>query len=122
MIKGRFQQKQIENVLRRYIGMSFDILPTMPKLINYLVEYVTCKTCRSPDTDLSKGDNRLWYVTCGSCGKQPNPHQMLSGVLITYQRLDPVSGSSEDGILRPSWQEKEAAGLRSTSSLLFLFT
>jgi translation initiation factor 2 subunit 2 len=34
VIKGRFQQKQIENVLRRYI-----------------VEYVTCKTCRSPDTE-----------------------------------------------------------------------
>lgn len=34
VIKGRFQQKQLENVLRRYI-----------------VEYVTCKTCRSPDTE-----------------------------------------------------------------------
>ncbi|KAF9011742.1 domain found in IF2B/IF5-domain-containing protein [Cyathus striatus] len=31
VIRGRFQQKQIENVLRRYI-----------------VEYVTCKTCKSP--------------------------------------------------------------------------
>lgn len=34
VIKGRFQQKQLENVLRRYI-----------------MEYVTCKTCRSPDTE-----------------------------------------------------------------------
>lgn len=46
VIKGRFQQKQIENVLRRYI-----------------VEYVTCKTCRSPDTELSKGENRLSFIT-----------------------------------------------------------
>ena len=51
VIKGRFQQKQIENVLRRYI-----------------VDYVTCKTCRSPSTELSKGENRLSFVTCNSCG------------------------------------------------------
>ncbi|CDR41467.1 RHTO0S06e02124g1_1 [Rhodotorula toruloides] len=50
VIKGRFQQKQIENVLRRYI-----------------VEYVTCKTCKSPDTTLTK-DNRLFFLTCSSCG------------------------------------------------------
>ncbi|GJN91418.1 hypothetical protein Rhopal_004439-T1 [Rhodotorula paludigena] len=50
VIKGRFQQKQIENVLRRYI-----------------VEYVTCKTCKSPDTTLTK-DNRLFFMTCSSCG------------------------------------------------------
>ncbi|KAL8805036.1 MAG: hypothetical protein Q9223_005437 [Gallowayella weberi] len=53
VIRGRFQQKQIENVLRRYI-----------------VEYVTCKTCRSPDTELSKGENRLYFVTCNSCGSR----------------------------------------------------
>ncbi|BGP49244.1 translation initiation factor eIF-2 beta subunit [Rhodotorula kratochvilovae] len=45
VIKGRFQQKQIENVLRRYI-----------------VEYVTCKTCKSPDTTMTK-DNRLFFMT-----------------------------------------------------------
>ncbi|GAA5961262.1 hypothetical protein JCM8115_001526 [Rhodotorula mucilaginosa] len=50
VIKGRFQQKQIENVLRRYI-----------------IEYVTCKTCKSPDTTLTK-DNRLFFMTCSSCG------------------------------------------------------
>ncbi|KAL8932646.1 MAG: hypothetical protein Q9211_006199 [Gyalolechia sp. 1 TL-2023] len=53
VIKGRFQQKQIENVLRRYI-----------------VEYVTCKTCRSPDTELNKGENRLYFVTCNSCNSR----------------------------------------------------
>ncbi|KAI5295401.1 hypothetical protein KEM52_001505 [Ascosphaera acerosa] len=53
VIKGRFQQKQFENVLRRYI-----------------VEYVTCKTCRSPDTELTKGENRLHFVTCNSCGSR----------------------------------------------------
>ncbi|CAG8567154.1 4782_t:CDS:2, partial [Ambispora leptoticha] len=50
VIKGRFQQKQIENVLRRYI-----------------VEYVTCKTCKSPDTILTK-ENRIFFMQCESCG------------------------------------------------------
>jgi len=53
VIKGRFQQKQIENVLRTYI-----------------IEYVTCKTCRSPNTELSKGENRLYFITCNSCGSR----------------------------------------------------
>jgi translation initiation factor 2 subunit 2 len=50
IIKGRFQQKQIENVLKKYI-----------------VEYVTCKTCKSADTLLTK-ENRLFFVQCESCG------------------------------------------------------
>lgn len=62
VIKGRFQQKQIENVLRRYI-----------------MEYVTCKTCRSPDTELSKGENRLYFVTCNSCGSRRSVQAIKSG-------------------------------------------
>ncbi|KAI8815445.1 domain found in IF2B/IF5-domain-containing protein [Cladochytrium replicatum] len=50
VIRGRFQQKQIENVLKRYI-----------------VEYVTCKTCKSADTILTK-ENRLFFLQCESCG------------------------------------------------------
>ncbi|KAL1919700.1 uncharacterized protein VTP21DRAFT_1631 [Calcarisporiella thermophila] len=50
VIKGRFQQKQIENILRRYI-----------------VEYVTCKTCKSPDTILTK-ENRIFFMQCEACG------------------------------------------------------
>ncbi|OMH86236.1 putative eukaryotic translation initiation factor 2 subunit beta [Zancudomyces culisetae] len=50
IIKGRFQQKQIENVLRRYI-----------------MEYVTCRTCKSGETILTK-ENRLYFVQCESCG------------------------------------------------------
>merc|ERR1719422_2928010 len=42
VMKGKFQQKHIENVLRRYIK-----------------EYVTCHTCRSPDTILNK-ETRLF--------------------------------------------------------------
>lgn len=49
IIKGRFQQLQMENLLRRYIQ-----------------EYVTCKTCRSPETQLMK-ENRLFFMKCESC-------------------------------------------------------
>lgn len=50
VIRGRFQPAQIEKVLRKYI-----------------VEYVTCKTCRSPQTSLTK-ENRIYFMTCESCG------------------------------------------------------
>ncbi|KAI9805616.1 MAG: hypothetical protein M1833_005108 [Piccolia ochrophora] len=62
VIKGRFQQKQIENVLRRYI-----------------MEYVTCKTCRSPDTELNKGENRLYFVTCNTCGSRRSVTAIKAG-------------------------------------------
>lgn len=50
IIKGRFQQRQIENVLKHYI-----------------IEYVTCKTCKSGNTILKK-ENRLSFMICESCG------------------------------------------------------
>ncbi|KAJ2788411.1 translation initiation factor eIF-2 beta subunit, partial [Coemansia helicoidea] len=49
-IKGRFKQKQIETVLR-----------------NYIKEYVTCKTCRSGETTLTR-DKSLSFIKCESCG------------------------------------------------------
>ncbi|KAM6501227.1 translation initiation factor [Amanita muscaria] len=61
VIKGRFQQKQVENVLRRYI-----------------VEYVTCKTCKSPDTLLSK-ENRIFFIACESCGSRRSVNTIKSG-------------------------------------------
>lgn len=80
VIKGRFQQKQIENVLRRYIGMPSVIsLTKAAKLIPSPGEYVTCKTCRSPDTELSKGENRLYFVTCNSCGSRRSVTAIKTG-------------------------------------------
>jgi len=61
VIKGRFQQKQVENVLRRYI-----------------VEYVTCKTCKSPDTLLTK-ENRIFFMSCESCGSRRSVNPIKSG-------------------------------------------
>ncbi|KAJ8966572.1 hypothetical protein NQ314_003467 [Rhamnusium bicolor] len=64
IIKGRFQQKQIENVLRRYIK-----------------EYVTCHTCRSPDTILQK-DTRLFFLQCETCGSRCSVASIKSGFQI----------------------------------------
>ena len=87
VIKGRFQQKQIENVLRRYIS-KLNIIPS-PLFRNFstkhgsltstTVEYVTCKTCRSPDTELNKGENRLYFVTCNSCGSRRSVSAIKTG-------------------------------------------
>ncbi|KAK9381836.1 domain found in IF2B/IF5-domain-containing protein [Kockiozyma suomiensis] len=63
VIKGRFQQKQLENVLRRYI-----------------MEYVTCKTCKSISTHLSK-ENRLYFLVCESCGSR----RSVSGIKTGFQ-------------------------------------
>lgn len=61
IIRGRYQQLQIENVLRKYIG-----------------EYVTCKTCRSPETVMSK-ENRLFFLKCESCGSTRSVTAIKSG-------------------------------------------
>jgi len=49
ILKGKFQVKQMENILRRYIK-----------------EYVMCHTCKSKDTRLLKSD-RLMFLQCDLC-------------------------------------------------------
>ncbi|KAK6185827.1 hypothetical protein SNE40_007975 [Patella caerulea] len=61
IIRGKYNQKQIENVLRRYIK-----------------EYVTCHTCRSPDTLLQK-DTRLYFLQCETCGSRCSVASIKSG-------------------------------------------
>ncbi|EIW72295.1 hypothetical protein TREMEDRAFT_26804 [Tremella mesenterica DSM 1558] len=61
IMKGRYTQKQIENVLRKYI-----------------TEYVTCKICKSPDTLLGK-ENRLYFMTCESCGSRLSVSAIKAG-------------------------------------------
>ncbi|RKO97665.1 hypothetical protein CXG81DRAFT_12202 [Caulochytrium protostelioides] len=63
VIKGRFQPKQIENVLKRYI-----------------VEYVTCKTCKSPDTILTK-EARLYFMHCEACGSARTVSTIKTGFM-----------------------------------------
>lgn len=61
VIRGRFQQKQIESVLRRYIR-----------------EYVTCRNCKSPDTILVK-ENRLHFMQCQTCRSRCSVASIKSG-------------------------------------------
>lgn len=61
IIKGRFQQKQIENVLKHYI-----------------MEYVTCKTCKGGNTILRK-ENRLSFMICESCGSTRSVSSIKTG-------------------------------------------
>jgi translation initiation factor 2 subunit 2 len=61
VMKGKFQQKHIENVLRRYIK-----------------EYVTCHTCRSPDTILNK-ETRLFFLQCMTCHSRCSVQTIRTG-------------------------------------------
>jgi translation initiation factor 2 subunit 2 len=61
IIRGRFQQKQIEAVIKRYVQ-----------------EYVQCKTCKSPDTVLIK-ENRLYFHKCEVCGSSRTVSAIKSG-------------------------------------------
>jgi len=61
IVKGRFQQKHFESVLRKYIK-----------------EYVTCHTCRSSDTELTK-DTRLNFLKCNVCGSKCSVSAIKTG-------------------------------------------
>lgn len=61
IIKGRFHQKQLETVLRRYIK-----------------EYVTCHTCKSPETILQR-DTRIYFLQCEICGSRCSVASIKSG-------------------------------------------
>ena len=61
IMKGKFQQKHIENVLRRYIK-----------------EYVTCHTCRSPETILNK-ETRLFFLQCMTCHSRCSVQTIKTG-------------------------------------------
>uniref|UniRef100_A0A5K3F1H1 Eukaryotic translation initiation factor 2 subunit 2 n=1 Tax=Mesocestoides corti TaxID=53468 RepID=A0A5K3F1H1_MESCO len=61
LIKGKYQSKHIEPVLR-----------------NYARSYVLCSTCQSPDTFLSK-DSRLLFLHCRRCGSKITVKNVTSG-------------------------------------------
>lgn len=61
ILKGKFQQRNIETVLRKYIK-----------------EYVFCHTCRSPDTILNK-DVRLFFLQCNTCRSKCSVQSIKTG-------------------------------------------
>ncbi len=63
VIKGRYIPKYIESLLKKYI-----------------MEYVTCQMCRSPNTELSKDSStRLQFVKCNDCGSDRSVAAIRSG-------------------------------------------
>jgi len=76
IIKGRFQQKHIESVLRKYIK-----------------EYVTCHTCHSAETELQK-DTRLFFLQCSTCGSRCSVAAIKSGYqAVTTRRAAMKTGT-----------------------------
>jgi len=61
VINGRFQPKQIESIVRRYVA-----------------DYVSCGTCKSPDTILKK-ENRLFFIKCKACGSTRSVQAIKQG-------------------------------------------
>lgn len=68
IIKGRFNGAQIESVLRGYIK-----------------EYVTCHTCKSPDSVLQK-DLRLYFLQCETCGSRCAVNNIKQGYVAPIYR------------------------------------
>jgi translation initiation factor 2 subunit 2 len=63
IIRGKYVPKYIESLLRKYV-----------------VEYVTCEMCRSPNTVLKKDSGtRLHFLECSDCGSNRSVAQIRSG-------------------------------------------
>ncbi|KAG7347347.1 translation initiation factor eIF-1A [Nitzschia inconspicua] len=63
IIRGKYVPKYIESLLRKYV-----------------VEYVTCEMCRSPNTDLKKDPgSRLYFLQCNDCGSSRSVAVIRSG-------------------------------------------
>lgn len=68
IIKGRFQSKQLETVLSKYIK-----------------EYVACSTCRFLNTELKK-ENRILFKMCKDCGASSSVANIKQGFRIQTKR------------------------------------
>lgn len=70
VIKGRFGAEGIANVLKRY-----------------MLEYVICISCRSPDTVLMRDANtRLYFVSCETCGAKRSVAPIRQGFMAQVER------------------------------------
>eukprot|EP00245_Coleochaete_scutata_P006765 TRINITY_DN21546_c0_g1_i1.p1 TRINITY_DN21546_c0_g1~~TRINITY_DN21546_c0_g1_i1.p1 ORF type:complete len:306 (+),score=111.46 TRINITY_DN21546_c0_g1_i1:72-989(+) len=72
-IKGRFQPKDFEGILRRYVN-----------------EYVMCSMCKSPDTLLVK-ENRLFFLRCEQCGSSRSVAPIKAGFVARVGRRKATS-------------------------------
>ncbi|KAF8819082.1 putative eukaryotic initiation factor-2 beta [Cardiosporidium cionae] len=63
VLKGKYGTKHIEALLRKYI-----------------TEYVTCQTCKSPNTTMTRDNRtRLWQQSCAACGANRSVITIKSG-------------------------------------------
>ena len=63
IIRGKYVPKYIESLLRKYV-----------------VEYVTCENCRSPNTELERNSStRLYFLKCNDCGSDRAVAAIRSG-------------------------------------------
>jgi translation initiation factor 2 subunit 2 len=63
IIRGKYVGKYIESLLRKYV-----------------IEYVTCEMCRSPNTNLIKDTgSRLFFLNCNDCGSRRSVAPIRSG-------------------------------------------
>lgn len=70
VLKGRFQPKGIENVLK-----------------NYIREYVLCDSCNSPKTILKKDiSTRLIFLRCFYCGAWRSVFQIRPGFVVQRKK------------------------------------
>lgn len=79
VVKGRFLPKAFENVLRRY-----------------MIEYVLCNSCKTPDTKLDRDQStRLLYMKCNQCGSSRSVSTVKSGfqARVTSRKADRAAGS-----------------------------
>ena len=61
IIRGNFQTKQINSVIKKYCA-----------------DYVLCHNCRSHETSLTK-ENRLTFLICSSCGASKSVQTIKTG-------------------------------------------
>mmetsp|Transcript_23094 Transcript_23094/g.54748 ORF Transcript_23094/g.54748 Transcript_23094/m.54748 type:complete len:190 (+) Transcript_23094:849-1418(+) len=70
VLKGRFQPKGIENILR-----------------NYIREYVLCGSCRSAETILKKDSlTRLFFLLCERCKASRSVNPIRQGYIAQVKR------------------------------------
>jgi hypothetical protein len=73
-------------------------------LRRYIQEYVSCKTCRSLQTELARGEGRLYFLTVSTLY-----NQRLSADFSVSKLRFTKSGPGHQGWFQgPSWQEKES--------------
>jgi len=81
IIKGRLGQSQIERILCSFISkiISFFLKIIIELFLHFfLEEYVSCRTCHSPDTLLKKED-RLTVIKCNTCQSQYSVSNIKTG-------------------------------------------